>query len=48
MESVRFMGDINHPETIALQRKYTKLREKISAIYSRGDCLEISLSQLTK
>lgn len=48
MGSVYFAGDMHHPETITLQRKYQELREKISLIYSQGDLLEISLSQLTR
>jgi hypothetical protein len=48
MGSVYFAGDTYHPETRALQRKYKQLRENISLIYSQGDFLEISLSQLTK
>lgn len=46
MQSIHFVADLKHPETKALQRKYQKLREKISAIYSQGDFLEITLSQL--
>lgn len=46
--SVYFVGDITHPETKALQKKYRELRGKISAIYSKGDFLEITLSKLTE
>ncbi len=45
--SVHFMVDLQHPETKALEKKYHKLRGKISAIYSKGDFLEITLSKLT-
>ncbi len=45
--SIHFMADLNHPETKALQRKYQKLRGKISAIYAKGNFLEITLSELS-
>ncbi len=41
------MVDPKHSETKALEKKYKKLRGKISAIYARGDFLEITLSKLT-
>jgi hypothetical protein len=44
--SIHFIGDLNHPETKALQRKYQKFRGKISAIYAKGNFLEITLSKL--
>lgn len=47
MESVHFVGERNHPETLALQKKYRELRGRISEIYSKGDFLEITLRQLT-
>ena len=43
---VQFMADLGHPETKALQKKYKNLRKRISDIYSQGDILEITLSQL--
>lgn len=46
--SVYFAGDLEHPQTKALQQKYQKLRGKISAIYAKGDFLEITLSKLTE
>lgn len=46
--SVYFAGDLQHPETKALQQKYQNLRGKISAIYAQGDFLEITLSKLTE
>lgn len=45
--SVHFLMDPNHPETKILEKKYRELRGKISAIYSQGDFLEITLSKLT-
>lgn len=45
--SVHFVADLNHPETKALEKKYTQLRSKISAIYAQGNFLEIALSKLT-
>jgi hypothetical protein len=44
---VHFMVDPGHPETKALKKKYQSLRSKISAIYARGDFLEITFSKLT-
>lgn len=46
--SVYFVGDLDHPETVALRQKYRKLRGEISAIYAKGDFLEITLSKLTE
>lgn len=48
IESVHFVADKTHPETITLQQKYRKMRGNISAIYSSGDFLEITLSKLTE
>lgn len=48
LHSVHFVADHNHPETIELQKKYRKMRGEISAIYSKGDFLEITLSKLTE
>jgi hypothetical protein len=48
IRSVFFVADHTHPETIALQQKYKKMRGEISAIYSKGDFLEITLSKLTE
>jgi hypothetical protein len=45
--AVHFMVNPEHPETKALEKKYQKLRSKISAIYAQGDFLEITLSKLT-
>lgn len=45
--SVHFMMDPKHPETKYLEKKYKRLRGQISAIYAKGDFLEITLSQLT-
>lgn len=47
MGSIHFAADLNHPETIALEKKYKELRAKISAIYAQGNFLEITLAQLT-
>lgn len=47
INSVHFVADPNHPETIKLREKYRELRGEISAIYSKGDFLEITLSKLT-
>jgi hypothetical protein len=47
-DAVFFVADPEHPETKALEKKYRKLRGKISAIYSKGDFLEITLSKLTE
>jgi hypothetical protein len=46
-DSVFFVADPEHPETKALEKKYSELRGRISAIYSKGDFLEITLSKLT-
>jgi hypothetical protein len=46
--SVYFVGDLDHAETVALRQKYRKLRGEISAIYAKGDFLEITLSKLTE
>lgn len=46
IKSVHFAADFKHPETKVLQKKYQKLREKISEIYAKGNFLEITLSQL--
>ena len=48
IHSVHFVADHKHPETIALQEKYRKMRGEISAIYSKGNFLEITLSKLTE
>jgi hypothetical protein len=48
IRSVHFVADHKHPETIALQEKYRRLRGEISAIYAKGDFLEITLSKLTE
>ncbi|WP_068471249.1 hypothetical protein [Candidatus Protochlamydia phocaeensis] len=47
IESVNFVGDLNHPETIELTQKYQRQRGQISAIYAKGNFLEITLSQFT-
>ncbi len=47
IEPVSFVGDLNHSETRKLRKKYQKLRGKISALYAKGDLLEVTLSQLT-
>lgn len=43
-----FKGDLDNPETEILCKKYKGLHKKISYIYSKGDLLELTLSQLTK
>lgn len=43
---VQYSADLDHPESKVLQKKYKNLRKKISDIYSQGDFLEITLSQL--
>jgi len=48
IHSVHFVADHKHPETISLQKKYRKMRGEISAIYAKGDFLEITLSKLTE
>jgi hypothetical protein len=47
MGSVHFAAALTHPETRALQKKYRKLRAKISQIYAQNDFLEVTLQQLT-
>ncbi len=47
VNAVQFLADLQHPETKFLQKKYKDLRKKIADIYSQGDMLEITLSQLT-
>ena len=44
---IHFVADSSHPETKDLEKKYKALRERISAIYAKGDFLEITLSALT-
>lgn len=46
INSVYFSGDLSHPETKFLQKKYRQQRSKISGIYNYGDFLEITLSKL--
>jgi hypothetical protein len=46
-DAVYFVADPEHSETQALEKKYRKLRGRISAIYAKGDFLEITLSKLT-
>ena len=46
VSSVHFVADFSHPETKYLERKYKDARGKISSIYSQGDFLEITLTQL--
>lgn len=48
IHSVHFVADHKHPETIALKEKYRRLRGEISAIYAKGNFLEITLSKLTE
>lgn len=48
IHSVHFVADHSHPETILLKQKYRKMRGEISAIYAKGDFLEITLSKLTE
>ncbi|WP_148300673.1 hypothetical protein [Candidatus Protochlamydia sp. R18] len=45
---VHFVADYRHSQTVELQKKYQKLRGKISAIYSQGDFLEITLFEMTR
>ncbi len=45
--SIFFVADPEHAETKALEKKYRELRGRISAIYAKGDFLEITLSKLT-
>jgi hypothetical protein len=45
--SIHFIADLKHPETKILEKKYKELRGKISTIYTQGNFLEITLSQLT-
>ena len=40
-------SDSDHPETKNLKLKYKKFRSKISAIFAKGNFLEITLTQLT-
>lgn len=48
IHSVHFVADHNHPETRVLQKKYKKMRGEISAIYAKGNFLEITLSKLAE
>jgi hypothetical protein len=48
VKPVQFVSDWEHSKTIALQEKYRRLRGEISAIYAKGDFLEITLSKLTE
>jgi hypothetical protein len=45
---VGFIADPNHSETITLAKRYHALRGFISAIYAKGDFLEITLRKLTE
>ena len=44
--STYFVANPQSEETLALKQKYQTLREKVSAIYTQGDVLEITLSTL--
>ncbi len=44
--SVHFVADKEHQETKLLEKKYERLRGKISEIYSKGDFLEITLESV--
>lgn len=48
IQSIHFVADHTHPETMALQQKYRKMRSEISAIYAKGNFLETTLSKLTE
>lgn len=43
---VQFVADLQHPETKILQKKYKRLRGKISSFYAQGKFSEPTLSQL--
>lgn len=47
MGSICFVGDYEDKETQELMKKYTRQRGEISSILSKGNFLEIVLSQLT-
>ena len=47
VRTLHFVADLEHSETKTLKKKYRDLRGKISAIYAKGDFLEITLSKLT-
>jgi hypothetical protein len=47
IRSVNFVSNKEHGETKFLEKKYRNLRCKLSAIYAKGDFLEITLSKLT-
>jgi hypothetical protein len=46
INSISFVADLDHPETQFLKKKYHSFRSEISEIYSKGDFLEITLTQL--
>lgn len=48
IKSIHFSADPSHPETIALNKKYTFSRGKISSIYANGDLLKTTLDNLIK
>lgn len=44
----RFLIDPNHPYTDFLNKKYAKMRQKLSSIYSNGNFFTVSLLKLTE
>lgn len=46
IKSMEFGVDVSHKTTHLLREKYNNFREKISAIYTTGDLLDITMSQL--
>lgn len=44
----QFVADIDHPETIALQNKYYRMKRDINNIYQNRDLLDITLTALIK
>ncbi len=46
INKVQFKADLKHSETRHLQNKYRELHEKISALYSRKNVLDITLKEL--
>jgi len=48
IQSIYYMADFNHPDTEFINEKYKRLRGIISAIYAKGNFLQITLSKLTE
>lgn len=46
ISSLNFMADLKHAETQQLHKKYSKMRNKLSSIYSQGSFFKSTLAKL--